>query len=335
LLGIIPFIVIFLIGYKFLPPVMELPLLAYWLILPLTLLSLYSANFSSFLITSKRVRLYTSTTVVKVIGEISITLIFLAFIGLHWDGRIYSAIITAAVLSLVSIWFYKQWDLLSGDISKVYIRQGILFGLPLIMHQIGKFVINQSDRLFLAKMVSIEEMGIYSVAYQVGTVVLILVTAFSNFFSPFLYERLNKGTDAAKREIIKVSYIFIIVIFIALLALTLITPFIFSYFIHKDYSSGVKYVFWVGLGYFFWAFYAIFSGYIFYLKKTKILGFVAIVNVVLNILFNFLFIKQFGAIGAAYATCLSYFIVAIIMGVLVNRIYPMPWLYFLKSNSKT
>jgi O-antigen/teichoic acid export membrane protein len=165
-------------------------------------------------------------------------------------------------------------------------------------------------------------------------VILILVTAFSNFFSPFLYERLNKGTDAAKREIIKVSYIFIIVIFIALLLLTLVTPLIFSYFIDKDYSSGVKYVFWVGLGYFFWAFYAIFSGYIFYLKKTKVLGFVAIVNVVLNILFNFLFIKQFGAIGAAYATCLSYFIVAIIMGVLVNRLYPMPWLYFLKSNSK-
>ena len=53
--------------------------------------------------------------------------------------------------------------------------------------RIGKFVINQSDRLFLAKMVSVEEMGIYSVGYQVGTIVLILVTAFSNFFSPFLF----------------------------------------------------------------------------------------------------------------------------------------------------
>lgn len=334
LLGILPVLLIFLVGSRSLPGLMELPLLAYWMVIPLTLLSLYSSNFSSFLITSKRVKLYTTTTIGKVLGEISITILLLAWVGLHWDGRIYSAIATAGILSLLSIFYYKKWNLLSTNFSKDYIRAGIVFGLPLIMHQIGKFVINQSDRLFLAKMVSIEEMGIYSVAYQVGTVILILVTAFSNFFSPFLYERLNKDTEAAKKEVVKVSYIFLVVILGALLALTAVTPLIFRYFINEKYHSGTQYVFWVGLGYFFWAFYAIFSGYIFYLKKTRVLGLVAIINVSLNLLFNYVFIGRYGAIGAAYATALSYLIVAIIMGVVVARLFPMPWFsIFNKKNS--
>lgn len=332
LLILVPLSIIFISGQSFLPGLMEIPELAYWLILPLTLFSLYASNFSTFLITTKKVRLYGITTIARVIFELAITLFFVVYIGRNWDGRIFSAIIITGGLSCISIYYYRKWNLLSSDIRIKYVRQAILFGSPLIIHQIGKFVINQSDRLFLAKMVSMEEMGIYSVGYQVGTVILILVTAFSNFFSPFLYERLNKNSPEAKREIIRVSYIFLLVISIAVIALTIATPIIFRYFIDVNFSDGTKYVFWVGLGYFFWGFYAILSGYIFFLKRTKILGYIALLNVVLNILFNYLFIKSFGAIGAAYATCLSYFIIAGIMVVVVNRLYPMPWFSGSKSS---
>jgi Na+-driven multidrug efflux pump len=84
----------------------------------------------------------------------------------------------------------------------------------------------------------------------------------------------------------------------------------------------------VGLGFFFWGIYLVFSGYIFFLKKNYILALLAIVNVVLNITFNYIFIRSFGAIGAAYATCLSYFIVALIISIWCNRLYPMPWFNF-------
>lgn len=325
LAGILVIAVIFLLGQKFLPNLMELPPLAYWMVVPITLFSLYFSNFSSFLIATKRARVFGLTSVGKLLFEISVTILLVVGIGMNWEGRIYSAFLAAFLFSLVSIYYYRKWRLLSWDIRREHIRLAILFGAPLIMHQIGKFVINQSDRLFLAKMVSIEEMGIYSVGYQVGTVVLILVTAFSNFFSPFLYERLAKNEDQGKREVVKMSYLFLAGTFVAVVLLTLVTPLLFQWFIDSRYGSATKYVFWVGLGYFFWGIYTIFSGYVFYHKKTKILGWLAVVNVTLNLAFNYLFIGKFGAIGAAYATCLSYFIVALIMIVVVGRRYPMPW----------
>jgi Na+-driven multidrug efflux pump len=97
------------------------------------------------------------------------------------------------------------------------------------------------------------------------------------------------------------------------------------------------YVFWVGLGFFFWGIYLIFAGYIFFLKKNFILAVLAVVNVTLNLGFNYVFINAFGAIGAAYATCLSYFIVALIISIWSNKLYPMPWLHFksiLRRNEK-
>lgn len=325
LLTIIPLFLIFLLGSNFLPQILELPSLAYWLILPLTLFALFQDNFKSFLVISKRVYLFSITTLGRIGIEIPLTIVLIVYVSMQWEGRIYAWLITVVFFTLVSLFYYKKWDLLSFKINKVYMYQALVFGTPLILHQVGKFIINQSDRIFLAKMISVEEMGIYSVGYTIGTLVLIVVTAFSNFYSPFLFERLHKGGIKEKREIIKVSYIFIAILFGILVILSLLTPWLFDWFIDERYASATQYVFWVGLGYFFWAIYILFTGYIFFLKRSKILGYVAILNIILNLGFNYFFIKQFGGLGAAYATCLSYLIVAIVVGYIANRLYPMSW----------
>ncbi|MCB0776291.1 MAG: oligosaccharide flippase family protein, partial [Chitinophagaceae bacterium] len=273
IITIVPLLIIFWLGQGYFPELMELPLQAYWLIIPMLLFTLFHGNFTTFLLTTKRAKIFSICTIAKIFIEISLTLFFLIYLGYGWYGRIYSALITAILFTGISVWFYDRWKLLSTDIRKTYIRAAIIFGAPLILHQIGKFVINQSDRLFLAKMVSVEEMGVYSVGYLVGSAILIIVTAFSNFFNPFLFERLKRGSEDDKKEIIKVSYVFSGIALGALILLTFISPFIFRVFIGKSYATGIQYVFWIGLSYFFWSFYNIFSGYIFFLKKTKIIGY--------------------------------------------------------------
>ncbi|MFN2440712.1 MAG: polysaccharide biosynthesis C-terminal domain-containing protein, partial [Chitinophagaceae bacterium] len=111
-----------------------------------------------------------------------------------------------------------------------------------------------------------------------------------------------------------------------LIAITLATPTFFVTLIDETYAKGTIYVFWVGLSYFFWGVYLVFSGYIFYSGKTKILGWLALVNVVFNLVFNYFLIQLYGPLGAAYATCLSYFIVCVVIVYMANRLYPMPWL---------
>ncbi len=330
LLLILPFVLLFLAGYKFLPALLELPLEAYILLLPLALFALYQDNFKSFLVISKRTWLFTVTTLGKIFLEIPLSILLIVYAHRQWDGRIYAWLVTVFVFTLLSLYYYRKWNLLDFTIKKEHMRQAVIFGAPLILHQIGKFVINQSDRLFLAKMISVEEMGIYSVGYQVGMVILIVVTAFSNFFSPFLFERLNRDTEQSKIEILRVSYVFIIGLFLLLGLLTLLTPGFFAYLISDRFAKAAQYVFWIGLSYCFWGIYIVFTGYLFYFKQSKTLGRIALVNVAVNLSCNYFFIKWFGAVGAAYATCLSFFLVCLFIGFISQRLYPMPWLAFSK-----
>lgn len=325
---LIPFLIVFILGSGQLPAIMELPEKAYWLILPLTLFALMQDNFKSFLVVSKRAYLFSIATLSKIGFEIPLTILFIVYASMNWDGRILAWMITVILFSCVAIFFYRKWDLLSKDVSRNYIIKAITFGAPLILHQVGKFVINQSDKIFLAKMISIEEMGIYAVGYQVGMVLLIVCTAFSNFFSPFLYEHLNKGTHEAKLKIIRVSYLFIIAMFFILVILTLLTPTFFSFFISTEFAAATQYVFWIGLSYCFWGIYLLFAGYIFFLKKSRILGILSLFNVGINLVSNYYFIKWLGGIGAAYATCISFFIFSLVIAFISNKLYPMPWFAF-------
>jgi len=227
---------------------------------------------------------------------------------------------------VVCVAYFKKRGLLTLNFKKHYMMTGILFGLPLILHTVGKFVINQSDRIFIAKMVSIEEAGIYNIGYQVGMVMLLLVTAVGNFYQPFLYERLSELTEKAKKEIVKTTYLVLLGLLLALICLSIGAPVLFKLFIDKSYGKGVAYVFWTGLSYLFWGVYILFTGFIFYKKQTKQLAYLALVNVGLNTILNYLLIQKLGALGAVYATCISFFVVAVIVVWRGSLLVKLPWL---------
>lgn len=296
----------------------------------LALASIYIETFLSFLVVQKKAQLYALFNVIRVLIEVGITIWLVIFKGWGWQGRLYAWLFTSSVFFIISFVYFKREGFLSGKVEWRYMKEGILFGLPLILHTIGKFVINQSDRLFIAKMISLDKAGIYNVGYTIGTLILILISAFFNFYTPFLMERLADLSEEKKLQIVKISYLYGVGALTTLLVISLLTPLLFAYFIDKRYASAAQYVFWVGLGYVFWGGYMLFSTYIFYYKKNRILGWLAIINILTNILFNYWFITLFGAIGAAYATALSFLIVFILIALQSNRLIELPWLQFRK-----
>lgn len=296
----------------------------------ITFLSIYYDQFVQFLILQKKPVLFTAYIITKVLLEVTLTCYFIIGKGLGWEGRIYSWLIVIGIFFIVeAIYFYRQ-GFLTGAIKFKFIREGILFGSPLILHGLGKFVVNQSDRVFIAKMISLNEAGIYSIGYTVGSLVMILVNAYFNFYSPFLLERLSNITEEKKLQIVKMNYLYGLGCIVMLIMLVLLGPVFFKVFIAKRYYEGVRYIFWIALGYCFWGGYMLFSGFIFFYKKNKILGWLAVFNVLTNLLFNYVFIKLFGAIGAAYATALSFFLVFVLLASITNRFMPLPWFQYNK-----
>lgn len=295
----------------------------------LALLTVYRDQLLNFWITEKKAALYSIGNISKTVVEIGLTLTLIIGLSYDWEGRIYSWLITAILFSTVAFFYFSSKGLLRLNFSKTHILYGLSYGLPLIIHTLSKTIVNQSDRIFISKMVSVEETGIYTTGYLVGSVILILCTAFSNFYSPYIYEKLSgEFSEVQKLKTVKLTYTFLLFVLFALFVLALTSDLLFAYFIDKSYAGGTAYVFWVGAGYFFWGVYLVFSTFIFYFKKTGIMAYLAIVNIVINIILNYCLIKYFGTIGAAYATTISFFIISVMMIYISTKMYKLPWLQF-------
>jgi O-antigen/teichoic acid export membrane protein len=299
-----------------------------FIILLLTFFTIYFDQFIQFLILQKKAGAFAFYFLLRVAIEVSLTLYFIIIKGWNWEGRMYSL-----AFFLIGIFYFNKQGLLKGPVEYKYIRDGLIFGAPLVLHGIGQFVVNQSDRIFIVKMVSMEETGIYNIGYTVGSLVLIAVNAFFSFYSPYVMERLTDLSDKKKLQIVRLGYFYVLSCIILLLLILILAPPFFNLLINPLYHEGIKYVFWIALGYCFWGGYMLFSGFILYLKRSRILGWLAIFNVITNLFFNYILIKQFGAIGAAYATALSFFLLMILIAIIAHKLLPMPWSKFIAANS--
>ena len=97
-------------------------------------------------------------------------------------------------------------------------------------------------------------------------------------------------------------------------------------FVGKEFISASSYVIWISLGFAFSGMHSMVVNYIYYSEKTKIYGAITVVIAILNIGLNYILILRNGAIGAAQATCVTYFIGFILTWVVSARVYKMPWL---------
>ena len=310
----------------------ELPSEWIWIIPVIAFLTFIAEAGMRMLINEKRASAYAIFSITRTIIEVSLTLLLVVVFLMNWQGRVISWAAALFIFSIVSIVYFIRKGWLKNQFDKDWQRQSLMFGLPLIPHVIGRFVVNQSDIIFISKMVSIEATGIYGIGYQIGFLISILSAAFLNMYTPFINERLPTINYKKKKEIVNLTYFFVGGLITFVLLVSLLSGWIFDTFLDERYREGAVYVPWIAVSYLFWGGYSIFGRYIFYLKKTYIMTYLAILNVALNLGLNYFFILKFGTIGAAYATVISFFIVFISVMIISSRLYPMPWFYFMKKS---
>ena len=263
--------------------------------------------------------------VTKVIIEISLTLFLVIGLSMNWKGRLLSWIIVVFLFFIgAAFWFYRQDLLHFKKIKKKSITAALSFGLPLIPDQLSTFFLNASDRFFIARLENLDEVGLYSVGSQIGTIILILVFGFILTFGPYQFNIMKEGTYEGKIKIVQISIIFLIVLAFAILAVYLFSPIIF-YLIDVRYVESAQYVIWIAGGYFFWGIYCLAQQYFLFEKKTKVLMYLTIGAILLNLILNYFLVVKFGTIGAAYSTTISYIFLGIVAIFISNKFYPMPW----------
>ncbi|NMA84151.1 MAG: oligosaccharide flippase family protein [Epulopiscium sp.] len=254
-------------------------------------------------------------------------------LNMSWYGRVFGQTISYIIFAVIAFVILYRNGFVFNKYSKEYITHALGFGIPLIPHAIGGVLMTMTDRIFITNMVGVDATGIYSVGYQIGVIISLLSESFNKAYVPWLFEQLKRNFSKKKVQIVWLTYAYFIIILLIAIVLGLVSPWFLNKFVGKEFSSSSIYVIWIALGYAFKGMYLMVTNYIFYATKTSILAWVTFVAAVLNVILNYIFIKEFGAIGAAQATSIIYLIKFIATWVLSAKVYSMPWNIFKTRDS--
>ena len=97
------------------------------------------------------------------------------------------------------------------------------------------------------------------------------------------------------------------------------------YVVDERYLESSNFILWVALGYAVQGIYKIFLPYLVHINKTTFLAFSSVTAASSNISLNYLLIPEYGALGASYATIMSFAISSALVFEYQRRRFPMPW----------
>lgn len=260
--------------------------------------------------------------------NVGLSLFFIFELHYGWESRILGQLIAVSLAAIFSLGYLLRREYIVFIYNREDFRDILKFSLPLIPHTLGGLLITFTDRILITNMFSVEETGIFTVAFQIGSLLGIATASFNSAYIPWLYPKLNLDEMSIKKRIVKFTYLYFLFLIIVGVGLISFLPWFMSIFIGRSFQTATSYTYFIVLGYVFNGMYLMVTCFIFYAKKTNLLSFITIIVALLNIPLCYLFLKSTGVIGASISMCLIYFIQFIATWILSNKVYKMPWLNF-------
>ena len=261
----------------------------------------------------------------QVLLNVSLSLIFVILLHYGWEGRVSGMVVATVSFGVLSMFFIFKRGYATYTFSKKYILDALKFGIPLIPHRFALWLQAGIDILFITAIVGVSEAGLYSVGLTFGMIVVIFGRAFNNAFSPYLYEKLSNPSFDTKRDLVKLTYLYFIGIIIFAMFLSTLFIWLLPYIIGEKFQEAAKYIYWISLAGAFQGMYFMVVNYIFYVKKTHLLSMVTVTTSLFGAGLSYILISYFGAIGAAYASVVTFFLTFIFVWKLSSKVYSMPW----------
>ena len=282
-----------------------------------TALSLISSVPEAYLMARKQSIFYTIISLMTLSSYLILNIYFIVFLKMGILGILYSSVITKIFNSSVLSFYCITKNSLFFSFTKF--KSMLKFSLPLIPANVGTFILNYADRFILQKLATTAEVGIYALGYKFGYMLPVLVMGPINMiWTPQMFELASKSD---KKTIEKMfTYIMLILIFCGL-GLILLTKDAIRIMATPPFYPAYKVVSFVVLGYIFRGMASFFWDGIMIAKKTIYIGISVFVSALSNILLNILLIPQFRAMGAAYSTAISFFIMFVLIFYFCQRVY--------------
>lgn len=206
--------------------------------------------------------------------------------------------LTALGILLIS---FKKYGL---QINKKIWHFCMKFAIPLIPHYLSEVVLNSSDKIMINSMCGPSEVALYSIAYSVGSLILLITSAINSAFAPYQYQEIKKEEY---KKLAKNTNIIILFIAICCSFIIMFSSEIVLIFGGEKYIDCISIIIPIAIGVYFNYVFQIFARVQEYFEQKSTIVIASVACAIMNLLLNYIFIPIYGYGAAAYTTLFCYF----------------------------
>jgi len=254
------------------------------------------------------------------------SVILIGFAGMGWEGRALGQAAGAGLMMLATIVALSATRKVDWNARHWPMRAALKFGLGLLPHSVGAVAMTSIDRFALSATVDTVATGHYFAALQIASITVASAAAFNTAWSPWLYERLARGDDASKRQVVWATYAVGALLLAGAAAIAVMAPWIMRTVAGPGFDEGAMLLRYLAPAAAFSGMYYLVNGYAFYTGRTGTLSTITIATAIVQVALTLVLAHVDGARGVALATLVSAIVCWAATGIVAHRIVPMPWL---------
>ena len=241
------------------------------------------------------------------------TLGALLWFNSDWEGRFISIFCVSLIQMMFVMYYCLRRSLLVFNFDYKVIKESLRYSIPLMPNIAAGWIAMFSDRIILGWYGDLGQVGIYSVAAQITLSLYLINDAFSKVNGPLSYSELQTNKVKAAESISSYFHFIIILMTVLYISLNLIAPVLIRVFFDVTYLDAIKIIMIIGFTFIFSAIYRIFTVILSYEKRNWIISIGAILQAVINLILNLMFIPNFGIFAAAASTSISLLVYALFL----------------------
>lgn len=245
----------------------------------------------------------------------SVSILAIKFIG---GNKVYDRIIGSDIplILLYAVVYIYIFANRNGNISTRFWKYAFYFNLPLIPHYLSTYILGSSDRLMVSALQGDSQAAFYSMAGNIGTVIIIVWSAINDAMVPLEMQKQGEKDYNGLRNLIQPI---LLVFSLLCMIVMLLAPEALKLLATKEYGIAVYVIPPIVGGVFFQALYSVFTNVLYYYKRPIFALFGSLISAFSNLVLNYIFIKKFGFIAAGYTTIVSYALQALFDYIVMDK----------------
>ena len=262
---------------------------------------------------------YTVVSFINVLLTLGLNILFVIYLKLGISGVLISNLITSGCIFFITFpIIIKRISITTLSVNQW--KRMMKFGFPFLPAGIFSMILELSDRYILRYLTNIETVGLYNAGYKLGMLMMLVVMGFNMAWQPYFLKK-----EKNEREYVAnvTTYVLSVLVFLWILILIWTDALVklqfgeFTFF-GCQYWASTQIVSIIALAYIFHALFLLQLPGVYLLERSGLIAWIRGLGAVSNIILNLLFIPEYGIVGAACATCISFILMAVFI-FMVNR----------------